>query len=164
MTTITIQLSGVADLRAAFERAAGKLAKPTELMAAIAAQMESNVQGRFDDSKAPDGSRWLRLAKSTQAAYRREEAKSGGKKQGMLLQRTGHMRASLSARGLDESAEIGFNRNVNGWPLAALHEFGTQRMPRRQLLTDDPVAGTLGQGDIADITDLVDQFLGDILA
>ena len=154
--SITIQLEGIPALRAAFERAAGKLARPGPLMQAIAAQLEVNVNRRFDTKTAPDGSRWLPLARSTRAKYAKQDQ---GKRQGTLLVRTGQMRASLSARGDDEMAEVGFSRDVNGWPLALLHEMGTRRMPRRQLLTDDPVTGTLGRGDVDDIEHLVQDYL-----
>jgi phage virion morphogenesis protein len=163
MTTITISLVGIPELRAKLEQAAASLARPTALMEAIAAQMENNVQFRFDARKAPDGSAWSPLAASTKRRYAAEDAKSGGKKQGTLLQRTGHLRASLSSRGHDDYAEIGFTRTVGGWDLGALHEFGTQTMPRRQLLTDDPVAGTLGQGDLEDINGVVQLFVDGLL-
>ena len=155
--TITIQLEGIPGLRAAFERAAGKLARPGPLMQAIAAQLEVNVNRRFDTKTAPDGSRWAPWAASTRRAYAKRDK---GKRQGSLLEGPGRdMRNSLTSHGDDEMAEVGFSRDVNGWPLALLHEMGTRRMPRRQLLTDDSVTGTLGRGDVDDIEHLVQDYL-----
>lgn len=159
-SVITITLTGHASLRAKLERAASRIARPTELMQAIAAQLEANVQRRFDSKTAPDGARWLPLAPGTTKRYAKQDK---GSKQGSLLIRSGALRDSLSAQAFEHTAEVGFSRNVHGWPLGLLHEFGTQTMPRRQLLTDDPVSGTLGREDAEDIEALLDDFLADLI-
>lgn len=180
MSTITISLVGIPELRAKLEQAAASLARPTALMEAIAAQMEVNVNARFDSKTDPAGRPWAPISPMTAKIY--AITKGGTRKPttadwkalragevepatlpGSLLERTRHFRGSLSARGYDDHAEIGFTRKVGNWDLGALHEFGTKTMPARQLLTADPEAGTLGQGDIEDIDDTVQLFISQLL-
>lgn len=177
MTTITISLVGVPELRARLEAAAGSLAKPTALMQAIAAQMELNVNARFDSKTDPSGKPWAPISPMTAKIY---AITRGGERRptsadwralrngdvqpaampGSLLERTRHFRGSLRADAFDNTAEVGFSRTVGkGWALGALHEFGTKSMPARRLLTADPETGTLGQGDIDDIEALVGDYL-----
>jgi len=68
------------------------------------------------------------------------------------------MLSSLNHRADSDSVRIGF-----GSPIATFHEWGTVRMPRRGLLTDDPDAGTLAPNDEVAVLSILDTFLtGDI--
>lgn len=50
--------------------------------------------------------------------------------------------------------QVGF-----GTPYAVFHEFGTQSMPRRQMVFDDPEAGTLAPDDQDSILDIIRTYL-----
>jgi phage gpG-like protein len=118
---------------------------------------------RFDTKRAPDGSAWLPLSATTIEIYTsdwfiaRNPAFAGGIP-GSLLERTRFMRDSLTHNVGANYVEWGFSD-----PKAAHHEYGTRKMPRRQMLTDDPVAGTLAEGDRADLLDEVQRYLSELL-
>jgi phage virion morphogenesis protein len=150
-----IELGAETNLQGRLAAAIQGLERPRALMDTIGARMEANVQARFDSKRAPDGTAWLPIAASTRASY---EAKYKGKIPGSLLERTRRMRDSLSYQAGDVSVEWGFSV-----PYAAWHELGTMRMPRRQLLADDPIAGTLGERDREDVLDEVEAFLAGLL-
>lgn len=155
---ITFTIANERELKARLDEVVRRIERPRELLDRIGALMERNIQFRFDTKTAPDGSAWLPLAPSTIAAY---NAKWDGNIPGSLLQRTRHMRDSLGyIMGIGDPAwvEIGF-----GDPIAAYHETGTRRgLPRRQLLTDDPIAGTLGAQDREDILDEIAAYLAEL--
>lgn len=131
----------------AIDRAAGQLEKPGALMNLIGATMEENIALRFITKTDPNGNAWLPLAASTLARK---------KGVGSILELSGHGKSSLGYNlGVDGSfVEIGFGESYMGY-----HETGTQRMPRRQLLTDDFNAGTLGAQDQADVLADIEAFL-----
>ena len=180
MSSITVRLEGIDQLQARLEQAAAKLAKPQALMQGIAAQLEVNVNSRFDSKTDPAGKAWAPISPMTAkfyaitgggarkptkeewAALRKGEV-SPAAMPGSLLERTRHFRGSLGSDATDNTAEVGFTRTVGTWSLVTLHEFGTKSMPRRGLLTADPETSTLGQGDIEDIGSLVNLFLDDLL-
>lgn len=134
----------------AIDRAASQLEKPGALMNLIGATMEENINLRFITKSDPAGNAWLPLAASTL------KRKKGV---GSILELSGHGKSSLGYNlGLDGSfVEIGFGESYMGY-----HETGTQRMPRRQLLTDDFNAGTLGAQDQADVLADIEAFLRDL--
>lgn len=152
---------------AAFERLIDALADPRPLLVEIGAQLEANVQLRFETDTDPTGAAWLPLASRTLAAKR---------KRGELLdilQATNAMRQSLAynvtGAGAEAGLEVGFSRatpkNKKGtvWQIAMLTEFGTSRgMPRRGLLTADPKAGTLGAADQAQVLAIVNEHLASL--
>lgn len=150
---IVIELRNEAELQARLARAITGLQEPRMLLDRIGARLEQNIQFRFDTKRAPDGSAWLPLARSTREAY---EAKYKGNVPGSLLVRTQpHLRDSLTHTAYDTLVDVGF-----GDPVALYHETGTRRgLPRRQLLTDDPIAGTLGADDRQDIFDEIEDYL-----
>lgn len=149
---IVIELTNEAELQARLARAITGLQQPRMLLDRIGSRLEANIQFRFDTKRAPDGTAWLPLAASTRAAY---EVKYDGNIPGSLLERTRHMRDSLTHTAYDTLVDVGF-----GDAIALYHEFGTRRgLPRRQLLTDDPVAGTLGAEDRQDIFDEIEDYL-----
>lgn len=132
-------------------RALQQLGHPQILMSAIGARLQANILLRFETKTDPNGLAWLPLADGTRARYAKRD---GGRARGGLLQRTGLMLASLEAHAEADSVEVGFTR-----PYAIWHEIGTRRMPRRQMLTDDPVTGSLGAGDRQDVLDELEHFL-----
>lgn len=146
---ITIEATGFATL-SAIDRALAGLEKPQALMAVIGATLEKNIGLRFITKTDPNGAAWLPLAPSTLQRKNKE------KRTGSILEETGIGKASLTYNAFDDYVEVGFGEAYMGY-----HEFGTQRMPRRQMLTDDPVAGTLGAQDQADIlADVADYLNG----
>lgn len=165
------------DLQERLNTVAEGLQDTTRLMAAIGAAIEGNVKVRFQTKVDPNGEPWAQLADSTLARYAAED--EGGPRRGTLLQRgvapvingkpqSGYvsMSTSLSVNATAEFAEIGFNSLVDGgeYQKSVLHEFGTERMPRRGILLGDPEAGTLGATDLAEVQATVDDFLADLLA
>jgi phage gpG-like protein len=151
----TIELEGDAALQRTLGAAVIGLARPGDLMDRIGAVMERNVQLRFDTKTAPDGTAWLPLAPSTVKSY---ERKYNGRIPGSLLERTRFMRGSLTHNAFDSFVDVGFTD-----PKALYHETGTRRgLPRRQLLSDDPIAGTLGAGDREDILAEVAAYLREL--
>jgi phage virion morphogenesis protein len=157
-----IDLQGEHELFSRIDDAVRRLGDPRTLFETIGAALEANIQRRFDTKTAPDGSRWLPLSDSTSERYRQQY---GGSVPGSLLERTRLMRNSLSSNATAQWVEVGFSRLADGgrYNLAALHELGTRHMPRRQLLTDDPVAGTLGTEDRQDILAVLQLFLDGLL-
>lgn len=138
------------ELLSAIERAASQLEKPGALMNLIGATMEENINLRFITKTDPAGNAWLPLATSTL------KRKKGV---GSILELSGLGKSSLGYNlGVDGSfVEVGFGESYMGY-----HETGTQRMPRRQLLTDDFNAGTLGAQDQADVLADIEAFLRDL--
>jgi phage gpG-like protein len=157
-----IELAGERELVARINHAVSQLGHPQTLFEAIGMMLETNIQRRFDTKTAPDGTRWLPLAESTRERYSKLY---NGSIPGSLLERTRLMRNSLASNATPQWAEVGFSRMAPGgqYNLAALHELGTRTMPRRQLLTDDPIAGTLGAEDRADIMSMLQPFLDGLL-
>lgn len=167
---LRIETTGGAEIIAALARAQRRLGKPTELMRALAARGEANVQERFDSKRDPDGVPWMPLASSTKALYERLDTVRRGpgagqvRSRGTLLERTGQMRASLTSSSGDDYAEWGMGRLSDGgrWSIPLLHETGTRRMPRRGLFFSDPDAGSLGADDEATLAEEINAFLDEL--
>ena len=119
----------------------------TSVMQSIGMELESRISGRFESRTDPNGSAWAPWAQSTVDGY-----PEGGNRR--LLDRYGDMQASLSHQADATSVRVGF-----GKPYAAFHEWGTEHMPRRGLLFDDPDAGTLAEGDEAAVLDIIGVWL-----
>ena len=146
---LDIEVTGF-EFLSAIDRAASQLEKPGALMKLIGATMEENINLRFITKTDPSGNPWLPLAPATLARK---------KGRGSILELSGHGKSSLGYNlGVDGSfVEVGFGERYMGY-----HETGTQRMPRRQTLTDDFNAGTLGAQDQADILQDIEAFLRDL--
>lgn len=135
-------------------RVIGHIEQPTELLDNIGAVMERNIQLRFETKTDPSGVPWQALAKSTLKSYAR---KYKGGIPGSLLERTRHMRDSLTYNVLGSSVEVGFSELY-----AQYHETGSKdgkHPPRRGLLTANWQTGQLGAGDEADLVAEVEGFL-----
>ena len=63
------------------------------------------------------------------------------------------MLASLGHQADHSSVTYGFAQ-----PYAAYHEFGTTRMPRRGLLTENPEAGTLSADDQRAVLETIEAY------
>ncbi len=131
----------------------GQLGRKAEnlggLMDSIGQEMEARVSDRFETESDPSGTPWMGWADSTIESYPDDG-------NGMILDRYGQagMLGSLNYQADATSVTYGF-----AMPYAAYHEFGTDRMPRRGLLTLDPEAGTLSPGDEASILETVQAYL-----
>ena len=117
------------------------------LMDSIGQEMETRVANRFESQTDPSGAPWIQWADATIATYPDDG-------NGTILDRYGDMLASLSHQADDSSVTYGF-----ATPYAAFHEFGTKRMPRRGMLTEDPNAGTLSADDQAAVLGIIEVYL-----
>ncbi len=143
-----------ASLVRALNEAIGVLANPSTLMRDIGAQMQEAANLRFESKQDPSGQKWPALAPATREIYasawfRKQNAKFEKGTPGTLLERTRELRNSLAYNVGDDWVDIGTSRATKGgkWQVGFLHETGTERMPRRGLLTADPDTGTLGDTD-----------------
>src|SRR5574337_1131207 len=118
---VSIQVTGAAALQAALERAVARLERPRDLMQALGDRLVGNIERRFDTKRDPQGVPWRALAASTGKRYAAEDK---GSRRGTLLERTGRMRASLTANAGDDYVEVGMNRLTDGgrWQIPLLHE------------------------------------------
>ena len=156
-----ITLVGADQLVAQLTFAAGQLERPLELMQAIGAVLESNVERRYDLKQDAAGNAWAPLMKSTLAAYAKKYPQGIP---GSLLERhVPGMRSSLSANAGDSFVEVGFSV-----PYAGYHVTGTKHMARRDplfgVVDAQAERGELGAEDARDIQEVVDRFLGGLLA
>lgn len=142
--SITINDRLVVEFLAELGKKAGNL---RGLMDSLGQEMETRVSNRFETRTDPSGAPWIQWADSTIANYPNDG-------NGTLLDRYGDMLASLSHQADDSSVTWGF-----ATPYAAYHEFGTKRMPRRGMLTEDPDAGTLSADDQAAVLGIIEVYL-----
>lgn len=157
-----------AEMLAAIDRALAMLEQPGELMRDIGAQIEGNAQLRFDAKVDPTGVAWAPLSPATIEIYgsewflkRPENAVYRSGIPGSLLFRTQLLRDSLTYNAGVDYVEIGTSRQVGAkkWQVGALHEWGTEKMPRRGILTANPMKGELGAGDQADVLAIVNGYI-----
>ena len=141
--SITINDRLVVEFLAELGKKAGNL---RGLMDEIGQQMETRVSNRFETRTDPSGAPWIQWADSTVASYPDDG-------NGTLLDRYGDMLDSLGHQADDSSVTYGFAQ-----PYAAYHEFGTTRMPRRGLLTENPEAGTLSADDQRAVLETIEAY------
>lgn len=115
----------------------------TPAMRGIATELEARVSARFETESDPSGQPWAELKPSTRRRY----PQSGNYR---LLDRYGDMLDSLNSEAGRDYAQVGF-----GVDYAAYHEWGTQTMVPRRMLTKDPNTGRLAEGDEQAILDLL---------
>ncbi len=125
----------------------GRMAKPQPLLDAIGMRMEERVSMRFETESDPTGAEWAPWAPSTKARYPKDGHRH-------VLDRYGDMLRSLSHSATDQYVLVGFGEDY-----AVYHEYGTEHMSRRGLLTADPDSVTLGAGDRESIMDIVLEYL-----
>ena len=124
-----------------------KIDDMTPVMDSIGAEMETRVSNRFETQTDPMGVPWSPWAESTKASYPEKGHR-------FFLYRLGDLLGGISHQADQSSVTYGFDV-----PYAAYHELGTDKMPRRGLLTADPEAGTLSDSDEAAILDVISRYL-----
>ncbi|MEG0051678.1 MAG: phage virion morphogenesis protein [Comamonas sp.] len=122
------------------------------VMESIGMELESRVSERFESRTDPSGSAWAPWAQSTVDGY----PDDGNRR---LLDRYGDMLASLNHQANTTSVRVGFGQSH-----ATFHEWGTEHMPQRGLLFDNPDAGTLAADDEAAVLDILGVWLDDLAA
>jgi phage virion morphogenesis protein len=149
---ITIEIDDRSVLEA-LEQLRHKVSDLSPAMNAIGMEFEARASRRFEDETDPNGKPWAPWAKATRKSY----PKDGNRR---ILDRTGDMLDSLNYQADKDSVTIGFGAvSQKGFPYPAAHEFGTKNMPRRGLLTADPVSRTLGEEDQRSILEILDRYL-----
>ncbi|WP_295451928.1 phage virion morphogenesis protein [uncultured Thiodictyon sp.] len=144
MINITVQDQQVTDY---LNRLLHQLGDLSPAMAGIATELGAAVSGRFETKTDPAGNAWAAWKPSTEQNY-----PAAGNR--TLLDRYGDMLDSLNSSATADTATIGF-----GVPYAAYHEWGTEHMARRGLLSADPDAGTLGAEDTQRVLDILTRLL-----
>jgi phage virion morphogenesis protein len=139
-----------AELQRALQTAALRLDNLSPLMADVASQLEQNVNLRLDAGVGADGNPLAPRSEVTIALYQRRFGTVPGK----VLQLTGRMAQSLSSGSGRDFAEVGFATDYAGY-----HVTGTKKMPRRDVLTANPLTGLLGEDDRQDILALTLQYI-----
>ncbi|BBL69747.1 phage virion morphogenesis protein [Methylogaea oryzae] len=134
---------------AALDRLVKRGHDPKPALDDIGNLLESRVHQRFDTKTDPGGVPWEHWKPAT---VKRHTDKEGGSI-GTLLIMSGAMEQSLSHEVRSRSVAVGF-----GVEYAAYHEVGTKHMERRGLLTADPEAGTLGDGDQRGVMEILRRF------
>ena len=155
MSDVFIVTLDDAALQARLAEAVAKLRQPRELMDRIGAKLERNINDRFINKTDPNGQPWAPLRPSTIKRYLK---KYDGNIPGSLLQRTRHMRDSLTHNAGDDFMEVGFGDRI-----AAFHETGTVKMTDRGLLTANPFTAELGAQDRDDVLDEIARYLAELL-
>lgn len=154
---VELELVGVDKLLDQISAAIALLASPRDLMDAIGAELEANIQLRFDTKVDASGAAWSPIKESTRKRY---EHKYKGQVPGSLLERSGLMRDTLAYNATDDFVEVGFSAPAT---YAIWHVTGTKKMARRDPLfgwvNTEGTEGSIGAGDEADIVAVVDSFL-----
>lgn len=152
--SIPAESKAISDLLAVLTRRLGDLQPAME---GIGQELESRISARFETRTDPLGQRWAPWAQSTRDRY-----PADGHRQ--LLDRYGDMLRSLNWQASKDQVRIGFGAVAGraGDVYAVYHEFGTEHMPRRGLLFDDPESGTLAPDDEAAVLDILGTWLEDI--
>lgn len=148
-------------LRSYLKQLDRKLDNLSAPMDKIGGVLENRVANRFETQTDPDGVAWEAWALSTFESYPWPGTKAAKKYRpgnAKVLDRYGHMLNSLNYQSDSNSVQVGF-----GAPYAIHHEYSTEKMPRRGLLTSDPETGTLAQDDETLALDIVQGFLDDAL-
>ena len=140
---LSIYINSSDTVRAHLDGLRQRMGDLSEVMASIGMELESRISGRFESRTDPNGSAWAPWAQSTVDGY-----PEGGNRR--LLDRYGDMLASLNHQADATSVRVGF-----GQPYAAFHEWGTEHMPRRGLLFENPDAGALAPDDEKAVLDLL---------
>ncbi len=127
-----------------------KIDDMTPVMDSIGAEMETRVSNRFETQTDPMGVPWSPWAESTKASYPEKGHR-------FFLYRLGDLLGGISHQADQSSVTYGFDV-----PYAAYHELGTDKMPRRGLLTADPEAGPLSDSDEAEVLALLSDYLSSV--
>ncbi len=152
---LQFELIGGDAILARLASAIADLEHPQELLAAVGAQLEGNINQRMDFKVDAAGNAWAPL---TPATIERYQDLYKGNIPGSLLERTRLMRGSLAHNATDDYVEVGFSTDYAGY-----HVTGTTKMVRRDpifaTVNDDATAGELGKQDVDDVVAVIDGFL-----
>lgn len=145
MTQISIKINDT-DVQAVFARAIARLEDLTPMMGNIGEYLQRRVDDGFRYERDPYGQNWAPLAASTL------KAKVRNKRILKILQSRGTMRGTLTYQAGRDRVVIGFNTYT-----AQYHQYGTKRMPKRQILPD--AARGLPAQDVAQIQAIAQDYL-----
>ena len=154
-TKLELELVGAQELLQRLTSAAAMLDAPRDLFEAIGAELEANVNLRFETKHDAAGNAWAPISDVTPVIW---ESIHGSSLPGTLLERTRRMRGSLTHNATDDGVEVGFSVAYAGY-----HVTGTKRMPRRDPLfasvNAEATQGTMGEQDEQDVLTVVESFL-----
>lgn len=124
------------------------------VMDEIGGILEARVSGRFESERDPEGDAWAPWAPSTAESYPDDA-------NGRILDRYGDMLNSLNHQADSSSVRVGFSAAASdaGDVYAIYHEYGTETMPRRGLLTANPESGELAEDDEEAVLDVLNEWL-----
>lgn len=125
-----------------------EMADMKPLMSGIGQALESRVSEHFETETDPEGKPWAAWSPDYLANY----PKGGNRR---ILDFYGDMLNNLNHKADSDSVRVGF-----GTLIATYHEFGTEHMPRRGLLTANPETGELAARDEAEILNIIDSWMG----
>lgn len=162
---LSLEVVGLGELQAVLARAARELDNPRDLLDAMGATLQGNINLRFDTKTDPNDEPWEPLTPNTLAIYAAQERKGNGPPagRGTLLNHMGYMLDSLTHNVGPDYVDVGMSRQTKGgnWAVPLLHETGTRSMPRRGIFLGNWEAGTLGAQDEADLLADVSAWLDD---
>lgn len=154
MIELSVQVSSP-QLEAALTRLVRGVRNLKSVMDDVGQALESRVSARFETETDPTGQAWAAWSPGTTESYPNDGAR------GRILERYGTMLESLYREADVASVRVGLtavaSRSQDVY--AVYHEFGTQFMPRRGLLTADPRAGTLGDADERAVLEILEDHL-----
>lgn len=154
MIELSVQVSSP-QLEAALTRLVRGMRNLKPVMDEVGQALESQVSARFETETDPDGQAWAAWSTATGESYPTDGA------HGRLLNRYGKMLQSLYRKADEASVRVGLtavaSRSQDVY--AVYHEFGTQYMPRRGLLTADPSTATLGDADERAVLEILEDHL-----
>lgn len=153
MLTITVDSKLVTDQ---LNQLLKRMSDMSPVMRGIGQELNTRISNRFETRTDPSGKAWAPWSEAYRETYPKDA-------RGFVLERYGDMLKSLTFQADKSSVRVGFGAvaSKNGDVYATYHEFGTDKMPRRGMLFDDPNTGTLSADDETAVLDIIGQFLAD---
>lgn len=153
MLTITVDSKLVTDQ---LNQLLKRMSDLSPVMQGIGQELNTRISNRFETRTDPSGKVWAPWSEAYRETYPKDA-------RGFVLERYGGMLKSLTFKADKSSVRVGFSAvaSKTGDVYATYHEFGTDKMPRRGLLFDDPNTGTLSADDETAVLDIIGQFLSD---
>jgi phage virion morphogenesis protein len=140
------------EILAALAQATNSLSDMSPLMRSIGQELVKRTGNRFETQTDPAGMSWAPWADSYDPAKGGSRPTDGNT---TILDLYHHMLDSLEWQlNGNNSVLVGFSEHTDE-PYSAFHEFGTEYMPRRGMLFEDPDTGTLGKDDVDAILELI---------
>lgn len=114
------------------------------------------IDNQFRDERDPYGTPWQPLSPKTVKRKLSQRPRAIAK----ILQNSGLFRSSFSYTATRDSVEIGSNRvTKKGIPLGILHQLGTRRMPKREIIPT-PQRG-LPRPDLREFVEIIEDHITD---